>query len=143
MNSNWDKYDLTYIGSKSTDSDYYDGNLFDAYCCAAVSDINSVSDWNSNNTQAVLSINGDSLCISKNGTYDIVITKEDLDKEIAELHCDLATKSEIDNLENQFIPIRANVDSLLNQIEVLTKEVKNLKQAMNKTVSYPGFKKMG
>ncbi len=142
MNSNWDKYDLTYIGSKATDPDYYDGNLFDTYCCA-ISDTDRVSDWSSNGVQGVLSINGDGLCISKNGTCDVVITKEDLDREIAELHCDLATKSEIDNLENQFIPIRANVDNLLNQIEVLTKEVQNLKQTISKTVSYPGFKKMG
>ena len=142
MNSNWDKYDLTYIGSKSTDSDYYDGNLFDTYCCA-ISDTNSISDWSSNSAQGVLSINGDGLCISKNGTCDVVITKEDLDKEVAELRCDLVTKSEADHLTSQFVTVSANVDYLLTQLEILTEEMKNLKQTISKTVSYPGFKKMG
>ena len=44
MNSNWDKYDIAYV---DPNEDYYNGTLFNAYCCAA----SDVPDWTTSATK--------------------------------------------------------------------------------------------
>ena len=142
MGSNWDKYDLAYV---SKDEDYYNGNIFDTYCCAS-SDISS--DWTTTATKADSIIGYGTPCIEIAGgnviktvdggpieitapalTIDgqIVATKEDVDCNIDELKRLVEDKSSF---------FEAQDDYILNEIEKLKIGLADLREELKAQQSY-------
>lgn len=149
MKSNWDRYDLAYV---DPNEDYYDGTLFNTYCCAAVSD---VPDWTISATKASTSSSTPTIDISggnviravNGGTIEIeapgltvsgheVATKLDIDCKIDDL------KTMIEDKTSCF---EANSNYILNEIERLKVGLADLREELKAQQTYEvihGFKKL-
>lgn len=148
MKSNWDRYDLAYVDQNE---DYYDGTLFNAYCCA----VSDVPDWTTSATKASVSGSTPTIDISggnviravDGGTIEIaapgltvsgyeVATKLDIDCKIDDLKTMIEDKSSC---------FEANDNYILNEIEKLKIGLADLREELKAQQTYEvihGFKKL-
>lgn len=148
MKSNWDRYDLAYV---DPNEDYYDGTLFNTYCCA----VSDVSDWTTSATKAstgsspptieiasenvIRAVNGGAIEIDAPGltiSGDEVATKLDIDCKIDDLKTMIEDKSSC---------FEANDNYILNEIEKLKIGLTDLREELKALQTYEvihGFKKL-
>lgn len=148
MNSNWDKYDLAYV---DPNEDYYNGTLFNAYCCAA----SDIPDWTTSATKVstcsstptieiaggnvIRAVDGGTIEIAAPGltiSGDEVATKLDIDCKIEDLKTMIADKSSC---------FEANDNYILDEINKLRIGLADLREELKAQQTYEvihGFKKL-
>ena len=148
MDSNWDKYDLAYV---DPNEDYYNGTLFNAYCCAA----SDIPDWTTSATKVstcsstptieiaggnvIRAVDGGAIAIEAPGLtvsgYEVA-TKLDIDCKIEDLKTMIEDKSSC---------FEANDNYILNEIDKLKIGLADLREELKAQQTYEvihGFKKL-
>ena len=133
MDSNWDKYDLAYV---DPNEDYYNGTLFNAYCCAA----SDIPDWTTSATKVstcsstptieiaggnvIRAVDGGAIAIEAPGLtvsgYEVA-TKLDIDCKIEDLKTMIEDKSSC---------FEANDNYILNEIDKLKIGLADLREEL-------------